>query len=85
MKTISIVNPEGMRQIAGFLFENHNKGLLICETPSMLQAWANDAEFQLENSGEGSIEVLARDSVTGHTQSFVVGRSGFSTSPVDCE
>lgn len=85
MNTVKIINVEGIRQIAGFLFDNHKKGMMIAETPSMLQAWANDAEFSLENGNGAMIELLSWDSVHGRTETFTVGPAGISESAVDCE
>ena len=72
------INAEGLAQIATFLRNNHRKGDF---TISQLNAWAADAEFQLDEGNPATIEIPARHSVTGHTQTFTVSANGINFTP----
>ena len=73
MKT---VNERGMEEIRAFLIENHKFGARL--TRSMIEAWASDADFQLAEGNPASIEVPARDSVTGRPVELYISPEGLS-------
>jgi hypothetical protein len=73
------VNANGLRQIRQFLAENHKKGGEHFDD-AMLRAWAADAEFQLGEGNQASIEIRAFDSVSGRAEQFTVSDDG-----LDCE
>lgn len=69
------VNEEGLREIKSFLAKNHKLGGDHF-TPDMLRAWAADAEFQLGEGNDASIEIKSFDSVSGHTETYTLSAAG---------
>ena len=82
--TIKTVNAAGLKEIAAFLADNHNLGGEHF-TPDMLRAWAADADFSLAEGNGAAIELAARDSVRGVTQTFEVSDAGLDTEVVEIE
>ena len=72
-------NGKGLAEIQAFLAEKHKLGGDHLDR-SMLQAWAQDAEFQLGEGNPASIEIRSFDAVSGHTENFTISPEG-----VDCE
>ena len=78
------INSTGRAEIAAFLGEHHAAAVASGEgasyfSASMLDAWCADAEFQLAEGNGASIEILARDSASGHTVMYSVSASGVSS------
>ena len=81
---IKTVNAVGLAEIAAFLAENHKLGGEHF-TPDMLRAWAADAEFSLAEGNGAVIELTARDSMRGVTQTFEISVSGLDGQAVEIE
>ena len=81
---IKTVNAVGLAEIAAFLAENHKLGGEHF-TPDMLRAWAADAEFSLAEGNGAVIELTARDSMRGVTQTFEISVSGLDSQAVEVE
>lgn len=77
------INAAGIEEIRAFLLANHNRPDLYegttRSTMDMLAAWARQAEFSLGEGNDAGIELKARDSIHGCTQTFTVSNAG-----VDC-
>lgn len=73
------VNEKGLAEIQAFLAEKHKLGGDHFDR-SMLQAWAQDAEFQLDQGNSASVEIRSFDSVSGHTECCTISAEG-----LDCE
>ncbi len=82
--SIKTINTTGLAEIHAFLAENHKLGGDHF-TPSMLRAWAQDAEFSLAEGNDAGIELKSWDSVHGHTQTFTVSDAGIDTEFVEIE
>ena len=67
------VNSRGIEEIRQFLKENHKRPEF---TDEMLNAWAQEAEFQLGEGNKASIELKARDSIHGTTQEYYISDAG---------
>lgn len=83
MNTYTEINAIGISQIANFIRENHRNGAAIAADKTCVAAWARDAEFQLGEGNPASIEIRARDSVTGATQEFTVSNVGLDVFGAD--
>ena len=81
---IKTVNAVGLAEIAAFLAENHKLGGEHF-TPDMVRAWAADAEFSLAEGNGAVIELAARDSMRGVTQTFEISVSGLDSQAVEIE
>ena len=69
------VNQQGINEIRQFLAHNHKLGGDHF-SPSMLDAWAADAEFQ-EGEGNGPrIEIVSHDSTSGATVTYTISDAG---------
>lgn len=79
------VNANGIAQIAEFLRKNHKKGEMIGDNADMLNAWAQDAEFQLGEGNPASIEIRSFDSVHGFTQNFDISDEGLDAEQIELE
>ena len=82
--TIQTVNAAGLAQIAAFLADNHKLGGEHFSA-GMLRAWAADAEFSLAEGNGAVIELAARDSVHGVTQTFEISAAGLNTEHVEID
>ena len=82
--TIRTVNAAGLAEIAAFLADNHVKGGDHF-TADMLGAWAADAEFSLAEGNGAVIELAARDSIHGRTQTFEISASGLDSQNVEID
>lgn len=76
------VNETGLREIKEFLARNHKKGGDYF-TRDMLQAWAEQAEFQMREGNPPSIEIRAYESVNGYTQEYTISDEGITTTEVE--
>ena len=81
---IKTVNAVGLAEIAAFLAENHKLGGEHF-TPDMVRAWAVDAEFSMAEGNGAVIELTARDSMRGVTQTFEISVSGLDIQAVEIE
>lgn len=72
------VNAQGKKEILGFLAANHKKGGDHF-TDEMLNAWAADAEFQLNEGNDASIEIQSFDAVSGHTETYTISQAGLDS------
>ena len=68
------INTIGLAEIHAFLADNHKSGDHF--TPSMLSAWADEAEFQLAEGNPASIEIRSWDTVSGRAEEFTVSDAG---------
>lgn len=73
------VNEQGLSEIQSFLADKHRLGGAHFDR-AMLQAWAQDAEFQLGEGNPASIEIRSFDSVSGHAENYTISDNG-----LDCE
>jgi len=71
------INSQGIEEIYNFLIER-SKIDQDQLTPSMLQAWAQDAEFQLNDGNPPCIELKSWQSVSGKTEEFTISSAGVS-------
>ena len=67
------INETGLQEIARFLATRHKLGNF---TDDQLHAWAADAEFQMGEGNPPTIEIKARDSVSGRAEEFTVSPAG---------
>ena len=81
---VAHINENGLQQIAAALGEYHKLGRDHF-TPEMLRAWAADAEFSLAEGNGAVIELAARDSVRGVTQTFEISAAGLNTEHVEID
>ena len=51
----------------------------------MIRAWAQDAEFQLGEGNQASIEIRAFDSISGHTENYTITDAGLDSEIVEIE
>jgi hypothetical protein len=82
--TTRTVNAQGLAEIRAILAANHKLGGEHF-TDSMIQAWANEAQFQLDEGNEASIEIKSRDHISGHTQEFRLSDAAIDTQTVEGE
>ena len=82
--TIQTVNAAGLAEIAAFLADNHVTGGDYF-TADRLRAWAADAEFSLAEGNGAAIELAARDSVHGRTQTFEISAAGLDSQNVEID
>lgn len=77
---VRTINQTGIREIYEFLTDNHKQEEF---TESMLNAWAADAEFQMDEGNPPTIEIKAWDSVSGHTVEFTVSDAGVDVEVIE--
>ena len=75
--SIKYINDRGIQEIYNFLSER-SKMEKDHFTHSMLQAWANDAEFQLSEGNPPSIELKSWETVSGKTEEMTISSAGVS-------
>lgn len=73
--TTYTVNEQGLSEIKEFLAANHKKGGDHFDR-EMLEAWAQEAEFQLGEGNPASIEIKAYESIHGRTQEYTISDAG---------
>jgi DNA-binding PadR family transcriptional regulator len=73
-----IINENGLKQLADFLRANHKRGEIIADSPKMLRAWADCAEFSLTEGNGASVEIRSFESVHGMTQDFTITDEGLT-------
>lgn len=78
------VNEKGLAEIQAFLAEKHKLGGDHFDR-SMLQAWAQDAEFQLGEGNPASIEIRSFDAVSGHTEEYTISAEGLDCEEIEIE
>lgn len=78
------VNEKGLAEIQAFLAEKHKLGGDHFDR-SMLQAWAQDAEFQLGEGNPASIEIRSFDAVSGHTENYTISDEGLDCEEIEIE
>lgn len=82
--TIRTINAQGLAEIRSILAANHKLGGDHF-TDSMIQAWANEAQFQLDEGNEASIEIKSRDHINGHNQDFRLSDDAVDTQTVESD
>ena len=82
--TTRSINKIGLNEIAEFLGTHHKLGRDHF-TDDMLRAWAADAEFQLSEGNDASIEIRSLDSVSGHTETFTISDAGLDSTAIEIE
>lgn len=86
---IKTINAAGIEEIRAFLLANHTTPDLYEGTTKftmdMLRAWAADAEFSLSEGNDAGVELKARDSIHGRTQTFTVSDAGVDTEFVEID
>ncbi len=80
--TIRTINAQGLAEIRAILAANHRLGGDHF-TDSMIQAWGNEAQFQLDEGNDASIEIRGWDHVNGHTQEFRLSDAAVETTIVE--
>jgi hypothetical protein len=78
------VNDVGLQEIHDFLAENHKLGAEHF-TKQMLRAWAAEAEFQLSEGNDASIELKVWDSINRRTQTFTISDAGLDAEIVEID
>lgn len=78
------VNEKGLAEIQAFLAKKHKLGGNHFDR-SMLQAWAQDAEFQLGEGNPASIEIRSFDAVSGHTEGYTISDEGLDCEEIEIE
>ncbi len=71
------INSQGIEEIYNFLIQR-SKIDQDQLTHSMLQAWAQDAEFQLGDGNPPCIELKSWQSISGKTEEFTISSVGVS-------
>ena len=72
------INDSGLQEIHNFLGKYHKKGFDHF-TKDMLRAWAADAEFQLSEGNQPTIEIRSFDSVTGAATEYTISDDGINS------
>lgn len=78
------VNAAGLNEIRTFLGRVHKLGANHF-TPSMLRAWADKAEFQIQEGNPARIEVKACDHVMGWAEEFEISAAGLDAEQVEID
>ena len=78
---MKVVNQTGIEEIRQFLSENHRQGDSL--TPSMLQAWADEANFKMAEGNPAFIEIRAHESVHGRAQVYDLSPEGIDSDVVE--
>lgn len=79
MHTIYTINQLGMQELTEFIRNHHKDGEILCNSPSSLNAWASEAEENLDNGSDPSIEMKWYETKSGHTEIFTISSDGFDT------
>ena len=77
------INAIGKQEIADFLAQNHKRGSNF--DAHMINAWAADAENQLNMGNPPAIEIRSWDSVHGHTQTYTISDEGVDSEEFEIE
>jgi hypothetical protein len=83
-ETIRTVNDQGMFEIKEFLSAKHKLGGQHFDR-DMLRAWAADAEFQLAEGNDASIEIRSFGAISGHTETFTISPAGLDTEEIEVQ
>lgn len=78
------VNQDGIKEIHSFLASNHKLGGDHFDE-KMLQAWAQDAEFNLSDGNPAMIEIRAFDSVSGHVETYTISQNGIDYTDIEID
>ena len=78
------VNEMGLAEIREFLARNHKLGGGHFDA-GMIRAWAQDAEFQLGEGNDATIEIRGADSVTGSPVCYTISDDGLDAETVEVE
>lgn len=78
------VNQTGLNEIAEFLAAHHKLGRDHF-SDDMLRAWAADAEFQISEGNDATIEIKSWDSISGHTETFRVSDAGIDSEIIEID
>ncbi len=78
------VNQTGLNEIAEFLGTHHKLGRDHF-SDDMLRAWAADAEFQLAEGNDASIEIKSWDTISGHTETFSISDAGLDSEEIEID
>ena len=78
------VNEKGLAEIQAFLAARHKLGGDHFDR-SMLQAWAQDAEFQLGEGNPASIEIRSFEAISGHTEDYTISEEGLDCEEIEIE
>lgn len=81
---IKQVNEKGLAEIQAFLAEKHKLGGDHFDR-SMLQAWAQDAEFQLGEGNPASIEIRSFASLSGRAENYTISDEGLDCEEIEIE
>lgn len=82
--TIRTINAQGLAEIRAILAANHKLGGDHF-TESMIRAWANQAQFQLNEGNEASIEINSWDNISGHSQEFRLSDAAIDTQTIEVD
>lgn len=82
--TYRTVNQVGLNEIAEFLGSHHKLGRDHFSS-EMLRAWADDAEFQLAEGNDASIEIKSWDTLSGHTETFSISDAGIDSEVIEID
>ena len=77
------VNSRGIEEIRQFLAANHKKGDHF--TRDMLNAWAQEAEFQVCEGNPATIEIRAHNCIHGYTMEYRISDAGLDATEHDDE
>lgn len=81
-RTVQYVTERGINEIATFLAENHTRGANYF-TKDMLRAWADEADYKLQDGEAPTIEIKSFDSIHGRNQTFTVSKDGLGFTEID--
>ena len=81
---VAHINSIGLNQIAVALGKYHKLGQDHF-TPSMLNAWANEAELSFENGNGMYFEIKSWDSATGRTEVVGITSDGYDIETLNDE
>ena len=78
------VNEVGLAEIKEFLAGHHRLGGDHF-TDEMIRAWASDAEFQLGEGNDATIEIRSWDTVSGRTETYTISEAGLDSEEVEID
>jgi hypothetical protein len=83
MKTVKVINANGLAQINGFLSTHHIAGGDIPD--HILESWAYDAEYELSKGRPPCIQLRSWEAIDGCAREFRISDSGIEIREVESE
>lgn len=82
--TTYTVNAQGLAEIREFLAENHKLGRDHFDD-AMIRAWARDAETQIGEGNDATIEIRSSNSKSGYTVCYTISDAGLDPEIVEVD